>query len=102
MLHRVTVFVGTWCEDSKREFPRLMKILDQAKFPRDRIDIFAVNRKKESFYGEELKYSIKKVPVFIIYRFEVEKGRIIESPKESLEIDILNILEDKYIPKEEE
>ena len=31
--YNIIVFLGTWCGDSKRNFPRLMKILEETKFP---------------------------------------------------------------------
>jgi len=29
---KIECFMGTWCEDSRREVPRFYKILDQIKF----------------------------------------------------------------------
>jgi hypothetical protein len=37
-------------------------------------------------------YNIVYVPTFIFYKDGVEVGRIVEAPKHSLEIDIINIL----------
>lgn len=91
--YRIEVFMGSWCEDSKREYPRLMKILDEAKFPENRIVTYAVNENKKSFYGEELGKDIRFVPTIIFYRGGNEIGRIVESPVSgSLEEDILMIV----------
>jgi len=91
--YRITVFMGTWCEDSKREYPRLMKILDEAKFPPNRLVTYAVNEGKKSFYGEEEGKDIRFVPTIILYRGGKEAGRIVESPVSgSLEEDILMIV----------
>lgn len=90
---RVEVFMGTWCEDSKREYPRLLKILDEAKFPKQRIVTYAVNESKKSFYSEEIGKDIRFVPTFIFYKGGKEVGRIVESPVSgSLEEDILMIV----------
>ena len=35
---------------------------------------------------------IQRVPTFIIYKNNIESGRIIETPKTSLEQDLVNIL----------
>ncbi|MCB4234942.1 hypothetical protein LDL59_07065 [Kaistella anthropi] len=43
----ITVVMGTWCEDSYREVPRLMKILESMNFPEQKLKIIAVNRKKK-------------------------------------------------------
>ncbi|MDO5615900.1 MAG: thioredoxin family protein [Cruoricaptor ignavus] len=90
--HLLTVFVGTWCGDSHREFPRLMKILDELKFPKEKITIIGVNRKKESPAGEEGLYNIQKVPTIIVKKYGKELGRIIEFPKSGyIEKDLVEI-----------
>ncbi|HUN04241.1 MAG TPA: thioredoxin, partial [Niabella sp.] len=38
------IFLGTWCEDSHYVVPRIMKILDAAAFPKDKITFVAVDR----------------------------------------------------------
>ncbi len=91
--YNITIFLGTWCEDSHREFPRLMKILDEANYPLDKVKIVAVNRKKESPTGEEVKYNIQKVPTIIVERYGKEIGRIIEMPASGyIERDLVEIL----------
>jgi thiol-disulfide isomerase/thioredoxin len=91
--YSITVFLGTWCPDSHREFPRFIKILEDLKYPMNKLTIIAVNRKKEAPNGEEGKYNIQKVPTFIISKYGKEVGRIIESPKSGwLERDLLEIL----------
>ena len=91
--YRIEVFIGSWCEDSQREYPRLMKILDEAKFPERRLVTYAVNESKKSFYGEEEGKDIRFVPAIIFYRGGKEVGRIVESPiSDSLEEDILMIV----------
>lgn len=98
--HRIEVFMGTWCDDSKREFPRLMRILDEAKFPKERLLIYAVNESKKSFYGEEGGKDVRYVPAIIFYKGGKEVGRIVESPVSgSLEEDILMIVNEvPYTP----
>ncbi|RRQ46280.1 TlpA family protein disulfide reductase [Chryseobacterium sp. SC28] len=89
----LVVFVGTWCEDSHREFPRLIKILENVKYNPERMQIIAVNRKKESPSGEEGLYNISKVPTIIVKKYGKEIGRITEMPETGfLEKDLLNIL----------
>lgn len=91
--YRIEIFMGTWCEDSQREFPRFLKIIEEAKFPESRMTIYAVNESKKSFYGEEIGKDIRFVPTFIFYRGGKEVGRIVESPVSSLlEEDILMIV----------
>ncbi|WP_374446148.1 TlpA family protein disulfide reductase [Epilithonimonas sp.] len=91
--YNLVVFVGSWCEDSQREFPRLIKILDALKYNTDKMQIIAVNRKKESPAGEEGLYNISRVPTIIVKKYGKEIGRITEMPETGyLERDLLNIL----------
>ncbi len=89
---RCVIVLGTWCGDSKEQVPRFFKILDQAGAVFDNLEIFCVDRQKEA-PGLDIKaiYNIEKVPTFIFYRDDIEIGRIIETPKVSLENDMLEI-----------
>jgi len=107
--YKIVIFYGSWCEDSRRELPRFLKIMDELKMPKNQIEIYAVDRRKESFFGEEQGKNITKVPTFIFYKKnkissnkrDVEINRIIENPMgESLEEDILKIVNNEnYTPK---
>ncbi|AZA76505.1 thioredoxin [Chryseobacterium sp. G0186] len=89
----VIVFIGTWCEDSHRDFPRLMKILEEVSYPESKLTIIAVNRKKESPTGDESLYNIQKVPTIILKRYGKEVGRIVEMPTSGyIERDLAEIL----------
>ncbi|MCD0456111.1 TlpA family protein disulfide reductase [Chryseobacterium scophthalmum] len=91
--YNLIVFIGTWCEDSHRDFPRLMKILEEVKYPDSRLTIIAVNRKKESPTGDEVKYNVSKVPTIIVEKYGKEIGRIIEMPTTGyVERDLVEIL----------
>ncbi|MCX8009752.1 MAG: thioredoxin family protein [Ignavibacteria bacterium] len=87
----ITIVLGTWCSDSRREVPRFLKILDKINFDKENLTLFAVDRKMkfEGFNSE--KYNIEKVPTFILYKDGCELGRIIETPKKSLESDLAEI-----------
>ena len=101
--YNITVFLGTWCGDSKREVPRFVKILKEADYPMEQPTMVALDRRKE-FYkksptGEEKGLNIIKVPTFIFSKSGEESNRIVESPIESLEEDILQIVMEKpYVP----
>ncbi|CVK15470.1 Thioredoxin [Apibacter mensalis] len=97
--YRIEIYLGTWCSDTHEQLPRFLKILDEANYPQRKLKLYAVNRKKESFYGEQNQKNIIKIPTFILYkannnpkRRDMEIGRIIESPNESLELDLYKIL----------
>lgn len=86
-------FIGTWCGDSKREVPRLYKVLTQSGFNLKNLTMIGLNREKKSPNNEQEKMNIERVPTFIFYRKGVEIGRYVEYTVQSLEQDILKILE---------
>lgn len=91
--YNLTVFIGTWCEDSHRDFPRFMKILENAGYPEDSLTIIGVNRKKESPTGDEVRYNVQKVPTIIVEKYGKEIGRIVErSTTGYIERDLVEIL----------
>ena len=99
----MTIFLGTWCGDSKREVPRMLKIMDAAGVKENQITLVMVSNEadmyKQSPQHEEKGKNIIRVPTFIISEGLTEIGRIIESPRQSLEKDLMLILERKeYTP----
>nr|WP_320118053.1 thioredoxin family protein [uncultured Marinifilum sp.] len=90
--YRIVLVLGSWCHDSQREVPRFIKILEKIKFPFSKLSINALDTNKHSPDFDTQANNISKVPTIIIYRNEKEIGRIIETPKISLEKDLLKIL----------
>lgn len=92
----ITLFMGTWCGDSKREVPRFYKILEACNFPMEQLTVVALSRQpdmyKQSPQHEEAGLNIHRVPTFIFYKDGKEVNRIVEEPVQSLEEDILNIV----------
>jgi thiol-disulfide isomerase/thioredoxin len=88
----IKVVMGTWCPDSRREVPRFMRVLNAWQFPEAKVTFIGVNDAKLSPVGEYMKLDILRVPTFIIYKNNIEAGRIIENPATSLEQDMVNIL----------
>ena len=62
------------------------------QFPAEEMDLIMVDRDKKSGQGLADGKNIHHVPTIIIYKNGDEVGRIVESPIESLEEDIFNIL----------
>ena len=101
--YTISIFLGTWCGDSKREVPRFYKILDVAGFPLDRVTTVGVNNARDTYKqspgGEEEGLNIHRVPTFIFYKNGKEMNRIVEFPVETLEQDMLKILQNRdYTP----
>jgi hypothetical protein len=69
-----------------------MRVLDIWQFPVGKITFIGVDDAKRSPVGEYASLDIKRVPTFIIYKNNIETGRIIENPTTSLEQDMVNIL----------
>jgi tetratricopeptide (TPR) repeat protein len=93
------IFLGSWCGDSRRETPRMLKILATAGIDTARIALIfvdnAASHYKQSPQHEEKGLNIHHVPTFILYEHNKETGRIIESPIVSLEKDLVAILKYK-------
>ncbi len=99
----IEVFLGTWCGDSKREVPRLLKLLDAMNFPSAKLRLVGVGASdslyKQSPDGEQTDKGIFRVPTIIISREGRELNRINEYPSISLEKDLLAILSRQaYMP----
>jgi len=88
----ITIVLGTWCSDSQRETPRFVKILEYLDFDLDQLTAIGVNRKKQALGTPVEELNIEYVPTIIFYKDNEEIGRIIESPAETLEFDMLNII----------
>ena len=87
------VVLGTWCHDSQREVPRLLKILDAVDFPEGQLDLLFVDEQKKEPNDLTKGLDIERVPTIIVYSSDSkELGRIIETPKLSLEEDLISIL----------
>lgn len=90
------IFFGTWCGDSKREVPRMLKVLFQSGINQKDISLVAVSNTdslyKQSPGHEERGLNILRVPTFIVRKGGAETGRIVESPIESIEKDLWKIL----------
>jgi len=89
---KITIVLGTWCPDSRREVPRFMKIMELWGFPASDIRFIGVDINKIAPLGDYLLLGIERVPTFIFYKNNVETGRIIEVPVTSLEQDTRDIL----------
>lgn len=88
----ITVVLGTWCSDSKIQVGRFFKVIDQSGYNEKRMTIIGVSRKKLAYTTSIEHLNIELVPTFIISQNGKELGRIIETPKKSLEKDLAKII----------
>lgn len=91
----IKAFLGTWCGDSKLEVPQFYKLLDTLNFDYKNLQMIAVNRDKKTPNNLQEGLNIIRVPTFIFYKNDVEIGRYVEFPRETLEKDIFKIISGK-------
>ena len=84
---KVKILFGTWCHDSEREVPRMLKLLAASGVKEDNISLISLDIRKEEPQGRARALGVKFTPTFIFYSGE-EFGRIVERPKKSLREDI--------------
>jgi len=84
----VLMFFGTWCHDSEREVPRLLKLLESAGLSENNLSLIALDYRKREPKGRAAKFNVRYTPTAVFMREGVEVGRIIERPNVSLHEDI--------------
>jgi thiol-disulfide isomerase/thioredoxin len=89
---KIVIIFGSWCSDSKIQVPRFYKILDKSGYNENDVTLIAVDRSKRAMTTDISKYEVTRIPVFIVFQNGKELGRIVESPKKTLEKDLLKIL----------
>lgn len=98
----VTVYLGTWCSDSKRELSRLWRAFDEAGIdpsgsgmgeePPFDLRYVAVDRDKEAPGGLVEGVGLRFVPTFVVRRDGEEVGRMVEVSPNGIEHDLLSLL----------
>ena len=91
----IVLIMGTWCEDSEREIPGFIKILESINYDTTKMRIIAVDENKITPNFIEKNYDLINVPTIIFYKNKNEINRIVEFPIKSIEEDILDILTGK-------
>ncbi len=88
----VEVYFGSWCPDSRNRVSEYFKILDVADCPLIQTRYVGIPEDKAKrphyFQGR----SVDRLPTFIVFVDGKEKGRIVETPRKSVEEDLLDIL----------
>lgn len=88
----ITIVLGTWCGDSQVQVPHFYKIINEAGYNDKRVKVIAVDKKKEAVVVDISGMNIERVPTFIIYKDDEEVGRIVETPKRTIEQDLWKII----------
>ena len=87
------LFLGTWCEDSEREVPGMLKLLDFSGFDFSKIEMYAVSEDKHTIQNHEKGLNITNVPTLIFYKNGKEINRFVEFPNISLAKDLETIIQ---------
>src|SRR5262245_32905127 len=88
----VKVIFGDWCKDSKKYIPAFIKTMEFADNKGIQIVYINIDRQKKEPADLIQGLDIQQVPTFIVYSEGKETGRIVESPKVSIEQDFADLL----------
>lgn len=88
--YNLVVVMGTWDETSRKVVPELYKVMITAGSPEDQVLMFGADQKMQT--DAPTDYKVKKLPTVIVFRDGSEVGRIVGTPKESIEGDLSRIL----------
>ena len=85
---KVKILFGTWCHDSEREVPRMLKLLAASGVKEENISLISLDIRKEEPEGRARALDVRFTPTFIFFIGGTELGRIVEQPSKSLLEDI--------------
>ncbi len=89
----INIALGTWCPDSKKHVPRLLKALELAANNHLHIKLIGIGRKLHEPREIVKHFKLAHVPTVIVERAGLEIGRIVEHPiTTSMEEDLAAIL----------
>jgi hypothetical protein len=87
---KADVYFGYWCDDSKKNVPVFLKIIDTLNVPEFKVNFYEVEKKlttDQKYYVEDMM--VEKVPTFIFYVNDFEMGRIVENPRNTILQDLM-------------
>jgi thiol-disulfide isomerase/thioredoxin len=84
----IKVFFGDWCTDSKKHVPALIKTMEFADNKNIQVEYIDVSRDKTEPSVLVKQWNIEKVPTIIVLSDGKEAGRIVETPKKTVDQDL--------------
>jgi len=89
----VVVYLGSWCDDTRRELGRFWWALDSlAVEGPSQVTYVAVDRSLTEPADQVAGVGLIRVPTIVVRRGGVEQGRIVEESPNGIEIDLLGLL----------
>jgi hypothetical protein len=89
---RIEVYFGSWCSDCAAHIPAFFKILDLVDSPLIKVRYTGLPRDRDKRGPYTGGREIARIPTIIISVDGREAGRIVETPKKTLEEDLAAIL----------
>lgn len=95
----VVVFAGTWETNTKNLLPALYRTLMAAGYPLNTVTLYGVDQQMHALNGEAEKYRVRKLPTIVILHEGQELGRIEAVPVQSVEANLVAILQTRFRPE---
>ncbi len=86
----IVAVLGTWDQASKEIIPQLYKVMILGGSPEEQVIMFGADQRMNT--DAPTDYKIKKLPTIIVFKDGKEEGRIVGTPKESVEGELSRIL----------
>jgi thiol-disulfide isomerase/thioredoxin len=90
---RVEIFLGTWCPDCRQHVSAYIKLMDMVRNPMIQTTFTGLPRDRADRAPYTEGKNIERIPTFIVLLRDREVGRIVETPRRSVEEDLWDILE---------
>jgi hypothetical protein len=92
------IVCATWCGDSKRHVPRLLKAVDEARNPNLTVELFGIGNDFQQPMDYIRANAIINVPIVLVQRGGREVGRFIETPAgQTVEGDVADLIDGKTL-----
>lgn len=89
----VKVIGGNWCSDTRRELPRLCRVLDGLNADASGFGYYKVSKEKKALQQDfASEQSVSRVPTLFVYKNGKQLGQIVETPFNSWEKDLLELV----------
>jgi hypothetical protein len=90
---QIEIFLGTWCPDSEQHVSAYFKIMDLVQNPLIRTTYVGIPRSQDDRQKYTQGKNIERIPTFIVTLRGQEAGRIVETPRTSVEEDLWKIIQ---------